>query len=104
MLVLLDYKKRKVRYTEERIKHTESSHPEMVNQSDKIKETLLIPDCVIESKTDAEVELFYKYYETTPAKSKYLCVTAKCKGSDNFIITSYFTDVIKKGRLLWEKK
>ena len=43
----------------------------MVNQLDKISETLLIPDCVIESKADAEVELFYKYYEATPAKSKY---------------------------------
>ena len=28
MLILIDYKNRKVRYTDERIKHSENSHPE----------------------------------------------------------------------------
>lgn len=57
----------------------------MINQREKIKETVSSPDCVITSKANAEVELFYKYYESTPVKSKYLCVTVKCKGNDNFI-------------------
>ena len=104
MLILIDYKNRKVRYTDERIKHLENSHPEMVNQVGKIIEALSIPDYVIESKTDTNVELLYKYYALTPVKAKYLCITAKYKDSDNFIITAYFTDTIKKGKLIWEKK
>ena len=104
MLIFDDYKNRKIRYTNERIKHSESSHPEMVHQLEKIKEAVLQPDFVIGSKADSEVELLYKYYQTTPVKSKYLCVTIKYRGSDNFIITAYFTDAIKKGKPLWEKK
>ena len=104
MLILIDYKNRKIRYTDERIKHSENSHPEMVNQLEKIKEALLIPEYVIESKTDTNVELLYKHYALTPVKAKYLCITVKYKDSDNFIITAYFTDTIKKGNLLWEKK
>ena len=64
MLILTDYKKRKIRYTDERIRHSESSHPEMIKQLDKIKETLQVPDCVIRSMSDNNVELaaFFLYY------------------------------------------
>lgn len=104
MILLRDYKKRKIRFTFERIKHLEDSHPEMKNQISRINETLESPDCIIKSKTDFSVEMFYKYYESTPVKEKYLCVVVKFKDDDNFIITSYFTDTIKKGVQLWKKK
>ncbi len=104
MLNLTDFKNREVRYTEERKRHSENNHPEMKGQLGKIRETLLFPDYVVESKIDNQVELFYKYYKSTPVRSKYLCITVKCKVSDSFILTAYFTDTIKKGKLLWERK
>jgi len=104
MTVFTDYKNRYIRFTEERIMHMEKSHPEMLNQIEKIKETLSSPDCTIESKTDPNVELFYKFYTSTPVNAKYLCVVVKIKDDDIFIITAYFTVTIKKGILLWKKK
>ena len=76
----------------------------MVNHIKNIKETVLTPDIIVQSKTDQEAELFYKYYEKTPVTSKYLCVIIKNLEQDFFIITSYFIDTIKKGKILWEKR
>lgn len=104
MLYFSDINNRKIRFTDERRKHLEENHPEMIDQESKIKETLLLPDQIMLSKIDSEVELFYKYFDNTPVNAKYLCVVVKSTGDDNFIITSYFTDTIKKGKLLWIKK
>lgn len=76
----------------------------MSGQIDKIKGTLLNPDKIIKSKTDESVELFYQYYPITPVTSKYLCIVVKLSLNDLFTITAYFTDTIKKRKLLWEKK
>jgi len=99
-----DIRNRKIRFTIERRKHLEENHPEMVQQESIIKKTLEAPDKIVLSKTDSEVELFYKYFDNTPVDAKHLCVVVKSSGDDNFIITSYFTDTIKKGKLLWTKK
>lgn len=104
MKFLTDYRDRIIRFTDERNNHLENAHPEMFNQIEKIIETMSAPDYVIESRTDENVELFYKFFRYTPVKAKYLCVTVKCKKYDNFIITAYFTDTIKKGKQLWKKK
>jgi len=71
---LKDIHNRWIRLTEEREKHIEEDHPEMSGQIDKIQDTLLNPDIIVKSKTDPEVELFYRYYEITPVTEKYLCV------------------------------
>ena len=62
------------------------------------------PDIVVKSRTDPDVELFYRYYEDTPVTEKYLCVVVKLSIGDLFIITSYFTDTVKKGDILWERR
>lgn len=64
---------------------------------------LLNPDVIIRSRTDPDVELFYKYYEVTPVDEKYLCIVVKVV-HEPFIITAYFTDTIKRGEILWEKQ
>jgi len=76
----------------------------MLNQYDKIKNTLKRPFIIIRLKTDNDVVLFYKKYFRTPVTEKYLCVVIKLRIDDSFIITAYFTDTIKKGEILWEKK
>jgi hypothetical protein len=104
MIYFSDVNNRKIRFTDERRNHLKQNHPEMVEEERRIKETLESPDKIVLSKTDSEVELFYKYFENTPVNAKHLCVIVKTSGGDNFIITSYFTDTIKKGKLIWTKK
>ena len=104
MRFLKDIYDRRIRFTDERWEHIMTDHPEMSNQIGKIKETLLLPDRVVRSLTDDEVELFYRDYHTTPVTRKYLCIVVKVLIDDLFIITAYFTDTIKKGDLLWQKK
>jgi hypothetical protein len=99
-----DVRGRRIRFSEERQEHVESDHPEMAGQIGKVEATVLDPDIVVRSKTDSEVELFYRHYSTTPVTDKHLCVVIKSKAEDLFIITAYFTDSIKRGEVLWEKK
>ncbi len=99
-----DYQQRQIRLTDERENHFGMTHPEMANQLDKIEEVLAYPDTVVQSNSDKTVELFYRHYAKTPVTEKYMCVTVKVLAADLFIITAYFTDKIKKGALLWQKK
>ena len=99
-----DVHNRHIRLTEERQEHIETDHPEMSGQIDKIQETLLNPDIIVRSRTDPDVEMFYRHYDATPVTEKYLCVVVKVLVDDIFIITAYFTDKIKKGEILWERK
>jgi len=99
-----DINNRRIRLTHERQEHIETDHPEMSGQIGKVQETLLNPDIIVRSRTDPGVELFYRHYNVTPVTEKYLCVVVKVLTEDPFIITAYFTDTIKKGEVLWEKK
>ena len=104
MLWFEDVRRRRIRFSDERQEHIESDHPEMSGQTVKVQETVLNPDVIVRSKTDPEVELFYRHYRTTPVTNKHLCVAVKSIIEDIFIITAYFTDSIKRGEVVWEKK
>ena len=103
MLEFRDIHGRNIRLTDERRVHLETDHPEMKNQVGRISETLLDPDRITQSRTDIQAELFYKWYQTTPVTSKYLCIIVKTLPNDHFVLTAYHTDTIKQGALLWEK-
>ncbi len=100
----IDIHGRRIRLTSERQEHIETDHPEMSVQIDNIENTLLNPDIIVKSGADQQVELFYRYYDATPVAEKYLCVIVKVLVDDLFIITSYLTDSIKGGEVLWERK
>ena len=70
----------------------------------RIAETLTNPDKIVRSRTDTIVELFYRHYPSTATAvtSKFLCTVVKVLPDDNFIITAYYTDTIKRGVSLWE--
>jgi len=99
-----DIHNRQIQLTDERQEHIEVDHSEMSGQIDRIRETLLNPDVIVRSRTDSEVELFYRHYDATPVMEKYLCVVVKVLTDDIFIITAYFTDKIKRGETLWKRK
>jgi hypothetical protein len=69
----------------------------------RLAETLASPDKIVRSRTDTTVELFYRHYPSTAVTSKFLCTVVKALPDDNFIITAYYTDTIKRGENLWEK-
>ena len=54
------------------------------------------------SNRDADVLLYYKFYDDI-VSGKYMLIVAK-KGFHSFILTCYITDMIKKGVSVWEKK
>jgi hypothetical protein len=103
MIHFKDNRNRAIRLTDERLHHLETDHPEMAGQISRIAETLAAPDWIVGSRTDATVELFCKWYVSTPVTAKFLWVVVKALPNDPFMITAYHTDAVKRGEVLWEK-
>ena len=76
----------------------------MIRQEEKIEETLKSPEIVRHSLRDENVHLYYKFYAKTPVGQKYLLVGVKVFNGEGFVITSFFTDRIKKGEVVWKKE
>lgn len=74
-------------------------HPSIRSKEQDVRETLQNPDIVRRSKTDENVFLYYKRY-----RRHYLCVVARHKNGNGFIITVYMTNKIKEGKLIWQKR
>ncbi len=100
MQTLTDYRGRAIRLTEERQAHI-LEHPEMLGQEARIIETLIEPEFVVATPTDAAVHVYGRFYETTPVTSKYLQVVAKLSPDDAFVLTAYYSSRLKRGRTVW---
>ena len=100
MRYLKDYLGRNIRLTDERLQHI-LEHPEMQSMTSKIEEILLYPEYVIESATDNETQLYYRFYSKTPVGNKWMCVVVKIKTDEAFVLTAYLTNKTKKGKLVW---
>jgi len=92
-----------VRLTDERLAHI-LEHPEMKAMEGAIEQTLLRPEYVVQSSSDPDAHLYYRFFPRTQVGEKYLCVVVKVKGSDSFVLTAYLTDTVKKGEVLWSEK
>jgi len=101
-MLLTDIFNSAIELTDERWSHIIREHPEIEPYKEKVREVLLSPDYIKKSKRDAEVLLYYKFYNNI-FEGKYLLVAAK-RGLRSFVLTCYITDIIKKGETLWEKK
>ena len=99
-----DYAGKPLRLSPERWQHIEEHHPEMATLLLALKETVRHPQMVIESRTDPDVSLIYRFYYGTLAGDKWLCVVVKYLENGAFIITAYLTDKPKKGNQIWPKK
>ena len=103
MKLLRDYQGRAIRLTDERLKHI-LEHPEMKRMNRAIEATLSRPERVIQSMSDPEANLYYRFYIGTRVGDKYLCVVVKIRQEDAFVLTAYLTDTIKKGDVIWPRK
>jgi hypothetical protein len=104
MHVYVDYQGKRIRLTEERLAHI-LDHPEMTGMEPRIAETLAQPAKVVESLSDEQARLYYRFYLGTRIGDKHLCVVVKDVDADDaFVVTAYLTDKVKKGRVLWPRE
>ena len=100
MKILYDHEGRAIRLTEERLAHI-LEHPEMAGMEAAIEQTLAHPERVVQSFSDPQAHLYYRYYLRTIVGRKYLCTVVKVSETDAFVLTAYLTDRIKRGETLW---
>jgi hypothetical protein len=100
--ILTDYEGRAVRLTDERLAHI-LEHPEMVGIEDKIEETLASPERVVESQSDPEARLYYRFCMGTRVGDKHLCVVVKLAQNDAFVLTAYLVAKPTGGVQIWPK-
>lgn len=100
MRVIHDYRGVPIRLTDERLAHI-LDHPEIVGLEGAIEQTLARPETVMESFTDPQARLYYRFYVGTRVGEKYLCVVVKISRDDAFVLTAYLTDKVKRGAQVW---
>lgn len=103
MKELRDFEGRRFRLTLERERHI-LEHPEMKAMMPAVEETLQAPEKLVQSLSDPEAQLYYRFYRETAVGEKYLCVTVKVKAENSFVLTAYLTDRVKRGGTLWPRK
>ena len=74
-------------------------HPVMAGREDEVRKVLEDPDEIRQSKSDANVYLFYR----AEREKRWLCAVSKQTGGDGFLITTYPTDAIKEGVQVWHR-
>lgn len=89
-----------VRVTRERWELiTTVKHPVMAGREGVVRATLESPEQVRQSRSDAQVLLFYH----AEGASRWVCAVARRAEDQGFLITAYPTDAIKEGTQIWPK-
>jgi len=99
-VIVTDYAGREIRLTAERREHI-LEHQEMDGQLERILETIQAPESVIASTADDTVQVYQRYYESTPVTSKFLLVAVKTLEGDAFVLTAFFSRREKRGIPIW---
>ncbi|MCG3205572.1 MAG: hypothetical protein KCHDKBKB_02294 [Elusimicrobia bacterium] len=73
-------------------------HPEMQGYEHFVQFALIDADSVRKSSDDDNVYLYYKRF-----KKYFICVVCKHLNGSGYVITSYLTNKIKEGELVWQK-
>ena len=74
-------------------------HSVMAEREADVQVALASPDEIRQSKSDADVLLFYK----RTGAHRWVCAVARRLNSDGFLITAYPTGVMKEGERIWPK-
>jgi hypothetical protein len=102
MSLFPDYLGRQIRLTQERLTHL-LQHPEMKGQISRLQETLSQPEFVVSTIVDQNVLVYHRFYATTPVTSKFLLVVVKQTADDAFVLTAFFSNRQKRGKIIWQK-
>ena len=84
---------RKIKLTKRQWAHITTKHPNMSGKEEEIKKALENPDTILPHKFDENAGNYYKYNKKEKA---YLFVSAKYLNGDGFVITSFYTQHIKR--------
>ena len=76
-----------------------TKHPVMRGRESNVRQALESPDEVRQSRSDAEVLLFYKM----EAIRRWVCAVTRRGGDRAFLVTAYPTDAIKEGIRVWPR-
>ena len=75
-------------------------HPVMARREEDVKETLIHPEEIRQSRSDPYVYLFYK----SERIGRWVCAVSKRVDDEyGFLITAYLTDSMKEGARIWPK-
>ena len=74
-------------------------HPVMRGRETDVQNTLKEPDEIRQSRNDPTVYLFYRLERP----KRWICAVVKRLNGDGFLITTFPTDAIKEGQLIWSK-
>ena len=95
-MLLPDLFGRRIRLTEERVRHILTRHPYMASLWREVVETLREAEEIRRSNSDPEtVRLYHKWYDGTVEGNKYVCVVVKVLPDDAFVLTAYVTPTIE---------
>jgi hypothetical protein len=86
----------KVRTTPPYWQLLQQKHPEISGKLEELKQTLVDPESIHQSKQDKAAYLFYR-----PYNGYWLCAIVKKLNGEGFVITYYLTDKIKEGDKIW---
>jgi len=74
-------------------------HPIMAGREIDVQHTLENPNEIRLSRSDPTVYLFY----SQEREKRWVCVVVKWQNENGFLITTYPTDSIKEGTIVWQK-
>ena len=74
-------------------------HPSMAGKENDVQGTLENPDGIRQSQRDQKVYLFYRSKNI----DRWVCAVVKRLDGEGFLITTYPTDSIKEGDIVWPK-
>jgi len=74
-----------------------NKHPRMRGREKEVQEVLREATEVRRSKMDPSVYLYYKGKE-----DYFICAVVKHINSEGFLITTYLTEAIKEGKVVWK--
>ncbi len=95
ILEVTDKTGRKIHLSKERWRHITTTHPEMVNYLDEIKETIEKPLKITPHTVKEGLRFYYTYQKHRKHPEKYLRLIIKYLNGDGFIITAQFVRHIK---------
>ncbi len=98
----LSYNGKRIRLTNAQRHHISFFHPEALLDENMLIATLSKPDIVTQGG-GPNIRVLYRFHENTPVGAKYLAVVLKELNEEGFIVTSYFTDRIRRKKVIWKK-
>jgi hypothetical protein len=92
-----------VRLTDERWQHIATRHPEMSDQRERVIESVVEPDSILEGDDGALQAV--RFYSSTPLTQKHLVVVYReVSLEDGFVITAYLTrQPSRSRRVIWTR-